>query len=83
MLEIFLRQIPELGCIYLLVREKRNKTKSQRIFEILNSPCFNRCKEMYGEEQFTKFASEKIIPVNGDLIIEGIGMSKQDREMLI
>ena len=34
---------------------------------------------MYGEEQFMEFAKKKIVPVNGDLIIEGLGMSKEDR----
>ena len=34
---------------------------------------------MHGEEEFLKFAAEKVIPVNGDLIIEGLGMSNEDR----
>jgi thioester reductase-like protein len=37
---------------------------------------------MMGAEEFTRFAIEKIVPVNGDLIIEGLGMSKEDRQML-
>ena len=37
MLEKFLRTMPDLGCIFMLVREKRNKTKNQRIREILTS----------------------------------------------
>jgi fatty acyl-CoA reductase len=36
-----------------------------------------------GEEQFNSFATEKIVPVIGDLIIEGLGMSKEDRQMLV
>ena len=35
-----------------------------------------------GEENFNRFASEKVIPVNGDLIIEGLGMSDEDRLMI-
>lgn len=34
---------------------------------------------MLGEEEFISFAAEKVIPVNGDLIIEGLGMSNEDR----
>jgi thioester reductase-like protein len=79
MLEKCLRSFPDIGCIFMLVREKRNKTKNQRIREILESQCFNRLKEIYGEDEFKKFASEKVIPVNGDLIIEGLGMSEEDR----
>ena len=37
---------------------------------------------MMGEDAFTQFATEKIVPVIGDLIIEGLGMSKEDRQML-
>ena len=35
MLEKFLRSVPKVGTIYLLVREKRNKTKNARVQEIL------------------------------------------------
>lgn len=37
MLEKCLRSFPDIGCIFMLVREKRNKTKNQRIREILES----------------------------------------------
>ena len=83
MLEKFLRSVPKIGTIYLLVREKRNKSKNARVQEILQSQCFDRVKALMGEETFNSFATEKIVPVIGDLIIEGLGMSKEDRQMLV
>jgi fatty acyl-CoA reductase len=37
MLEKLTRSFPDLGCIFMLVREKRNKTKNQRIKDIFGS----------------------------------------------
>lgn len=34
-------------------------------------------------ENFDKFAESKIIPVTGDLIIEKLGLSDSDRQMIV
>lgn len=36
-----------------------------------------------GRKQFLEWASSKIIPIEGDLVVEGLGLSKEDRERII
>ena len=52
MLEKIMRSLPESGNVYLLVREKRGKTRTQRLKEILESRGFLRLKRDMGEQEF-------------------------------
>ena len=79
MLEKIMRSLPDSGNIYLLVREKRGKTRTQRLKEILASRGFLRLKRVMGEREFEQWALQKIIPIQGDLIIDGLGLSPEDR----
>lgn len=36
-----------------------------------------------GRKQFLEWASSKIIPIEGDLVVEGLGLSKEDRDRII
>jgi len=82
LLEKILWSIPKVGKIFLMVRQKRNQTNTERIKQILSSKCFMRCKQARGDNEFMKWALEKIIPVQGDLINEGLGLSAEDRMMV-
>jgi thioester reductase-like protein len=83
LVEKILRSIPEIGKIYLLVRGKRNMNASERLLDILSSRLFSVCKKNMGEEEFMKMALDKIQPIEGDLILEGLGLSNADKEMLL
>ena len=59
-----------------MVRAKKNTTPMSRIEnEILSSPCFSVLISTMGHENFIKFAKSKIIAVEGDLVVEGLGLS--------
>ena len=36
-----------------------------------------------GRQQFLTWASSKIIPIQGDLIVEGLGLSPEDLELIV
>ena len=72
-----------VGKIYLLVRAKRLQSLDGRLKEILKSRCFNVLRDKLGKKGFYDFAFEKIIPVQGDLISDNLGMSDEDRQMII
>ena len=73
-LEKLLHSCPMLNHIYVMVRPKRNVKPMDRIKnEILSSPCFDELKSLHAD--FMEFAQSKIVPVEGDLIAEGLGFS--------
>lgn len=75
--------LPNIGTIYLMVREKRKITSDERLAGLLESPCFDRLKQSMGMKEFMKFAKAKIIPVEGDLIIEGLGLKPKDLDLIL
>jgi fatty acyl-CoA reductase len=77
-----LKSIPRIGTIYLLVRRKRNQTPLLRVRAILESRAFQHLKDAMGESQFFEWATKKIIPVTGDLILERLGLSNADRDIV-
>lgn len=36
-----------------------------------------------GKQKFLEYASKKIVPIQGDLIVDELGISKQDQERII
>lgn len=47
LLEKFMRSIPNTGKIYLMVREKKKQSLSQRLDKIFDSYCFSNLKKQY------------------------------------
>lgn len=80
-LEKLLRTCPDVNKIYVMVRPKRGIEPMQRVkSQILNSVCFSfLTKQFPSRDAFIEFAEKKIVPVQGDLIREGLGLSKEDR----
>ena len=80
-LEKFLNQIPDFRKIFVMVRSKKNKSVQERLDnEILNSEIFRilfRDRPHLREE-----IRDKLVPIAGDLIIDQLGMSEQDRAMV-
>jgi fatty acyl-CoA reductase len=73
-LEKILRDLPCVSAIYLLIRPKKGKELADRVMnEILASPIFTRLRsEMDG---FEDFFWSKVIPVGGDIGLDGLGLS--------
>lgn len=78
LVEKFLRTIPNVGKIYLLIRPKKGKDISERLTELTKNPIFRRLIELQGEEVFSKLAA-----VGGDVGEEGLGLSTKDKKTLI
>jgi len=50
----------------------------------MSSYCFIRIKRSFKSTQaFDDFIKEKIIPIQGDLTIDGLGISPEDKSQLI
>lgn len=77
LLEKLLRSCSHLSTIYILVRNKKGKDIQSRVDEIFDNTVFDRLKT---ENQ--KFR-HKVIAVAGDCALPVLGLSSQDRKMLI
>ncbi len=76
LLEKILRDLPEVSAIFLLVRQKKGKELTERVQnEILLSPIFNRLREE--KDDFDSFFWSKIVPVGGDIGLDGLGLSAE------
>ena len=80
-LEKFMRALPNFKRMYVMVRPKKTVTIQQRLqTEILDTEIFNF---YFAEKPELKAEIEqKIVAVAGDLIVDGLGMSRETREML-
>lgn len=74
--EKLLRACPLVKRIYLLTRTRRGVNPQQRIEELLQSVVFDKVREI-GEGW-----TSKIVPVEGDIAKENLGLSQEDWEML-
>ncbi|XP_014296152.1 putative fatty acyl-CoA reductase CG5065 isoform X1 [Microplitis demolitor] len=78
MIEKFLRCIPDVGRIHVLVRAKKGKDPKHRLDEIFNSPLFEKVRELRG----LPFIQNKVSIVSGDVSLPNLGLSLEDRMML-
>ncbi|XP_017466419.1 PREDICTED: putative fatty acyl-CoA reductase CG8306 [Rhagoletis zephyria] len=77
--EKLLRDIPEIGTVYLLMRPKKGKTVAQRLEEIRKNSVFDKFKELtLYEKRF-----DKIVTIEGDVGQEHLGISEAERQVLI
>lgn len=80
-LEKLFRSCPDINKLYIMVRPKRNKLPFDRIKnEILNSYNFTLVKKMH--KDFIGWAQSKIVPIQGDLVIDKLGISDEDRKLI-
>lgn len=76
MIEKLLWACPSVKKIYLLTRSRRGIKPQQRIDELLQTNVFDRVREM-GDDW-----KRKIVPVEGDIAEENLGISDEDWKML-
>ena len=81
LLEKFLREVPRIGKIYLLIRNKPKFTLEQRLMnEIFGAKIF---VPLFTERpELLKVIKERIIPVSGDLVLGGLGIQPAMRKVL-
>ncbi|KAJ1520549.1 hypothetical protein ONE63_003666 [Megalurothrips usitatus] len=78
LIEKILRKTPDVGGIYLLVRNKKGKDPKERIKDVFSSPLFNQVKE----EQGADIIDRKIHAILGDVTLPDLGISAEDRQFL-
>lgn len=82
-LSMLLNNFPNVGKVYATVRARDARESENRFWtSIVTSPTFDPLREKYGDG-FEDFIREKVVPVNGDVGNEFLGMSEDEaREIL-
>lgn len=82
-LSMLLNNFPNVGKVYATVRARDARESEIRFWtSIVTSPTFDPLREKYGDG-FEAFIREKVVPVNGDVGNEFLGMSEDEaREIL-
>ncbi len=69
-----LMDLPEIGCIYLLIRRQKSTTALRRFEKLVEeSPVFDPLYERYGAD-LAQFLSERVEVVEGDVCQPGLGL---------
>ncbi|XP_063634757.1 putative fatty acyl-CoA reductase CG5065 [Cydia splendana] len=76
LIEKLLYTIPDIGNVYILIRSKRGKSIKQRWEDMQRSPVFERIKNE------KKSALKKIVPIQGDVLYEDLGVSSKDMDTM-
>ncbi|XP_011707146.1 PREDICTED: putative fatty acyl-CoA reductase CG5065 [Wasmannia auropunctata] len=77
LIEKLLRSCSDIEAIYLLIRSKKDKSPESRLNEMFNSILYDRVRV-----EVSNFR-KKIVPIMGDLEIEDLGLSENDKDILI
>ncbi|KAL1139872.1 hypothetical protein AAG570_006849 [Ranatra chinensis] len=75
--EKLLRSCHQINKVYVLIRGKRNKTFRQRFEDVIKIQLFDRLKS-----EKPGVLESKLVPMNGDIGDEELGLSQEDRELL-
>ncbi|MCW5958812.1 MAG: AMP-binding protein [Pyrinomonadaceae bacterium] len=75
-LSMLLHNFPDVGKVYAIVRARDENESNTRFWSsIVTSPTFDPLREKYGDK-FEDYIREKVVPVNGDVGNEFLGMSE-------
>lgn len=77
LVEKLLRSCPSVSCIYLLMRPKGGQDVRTRLDELLNSKLFDQLRATSPE------ALRRLVPIQGDIMLPGLGVAPQDAATLI
>lgn len=82
-LSMLLNNFPDVGKVYATVRARDAHESQNRFWQsIVTSPTFDPLRENYGDK-FEDFIREKVVPVNGDVGNQYLGMDEQQaREIM-
>ncbi|XP_039305879.1 fatty acyl-CoA reductase wat [Solenopsis invicta] len=77
LIEKLLRSCSDISTIYLLIRSKKGKCPKNRLDDIFEKPIYSQVKK-----EVPNFR-QKIVPILGDINVEGFGLSENDKNILI
>jgi long-chain acyl-CoA synthetase len=82
-LSMLLHNFPDVGRVYATVRARDARESENRFWtSIVTSPTFDPLREKYGDG-FEAFIREKVVPVNGDVGNEFLGMSEDEARAIM
>jgi len=82
-LSMLLHNFPDIGKVYTTVRARdENESKTRFWTTIVTSPTFDPLREKYGDG-FDDFIREKVIPVNGDVGNEFLGLDEKEAKKIM
>lgn len=82
-LSMLLCNFPDVGRVYATVRARNLEESNNRFWaSIVTSPTFDPLREKYGDE-FEEFIRAKVLPVNGDVGNEFLGMSEDEARAIM
>ncbi len=82
-LSMLLNNFPDIGKVYATVRARdANESKIRFWTSIVTSPTFDPLREKYGEG-FEDFIKSKVVPVNGDVGNEYLGLDEKDAKKIM
>ncbi|HEX8367201.1 MAG TPA: AMP-binding protein [Pyrinomonadaceae bacterium] len=82
-LSMLLHNFPDIGKVYATVRARDAKESENRFWtSIVTSPTFDPLREKYGDG-FEKFIREKVVPVNGDVGNEFLGLDEKQAQKIM
>jgi thioester reductase-like protein len=77
-----LMDLPEIGCIYLLIRRQKSNPARQRFEKLIEeSPVFDPLYDRYGRK-FLKFLNERVQVVEGDVAQPRLGLDSEISEVM-
>ncbi len=82
-LSMLLHNFPDIGKVYTTVRARdANESKIRFWTSIVTSPTFDPLREKYGDG-FEDFIKAKVVPVNGDVGNEYLGLDEKDAKKIM
>ncbi|CAA7060502.1 unnamed protein product [Microthlaspi erraticum] len=82
LIEKLLRESPEIGKIFILMKSKDQESAGKRLNdEIVSSDLFKLLKQMHGSS-YEDFMKSKLIPVVGDMGEENLGIEAETAEKI-
>lgn len=82
-LSMLLHNFPEIGKVYATVRARdENESRTRFWTSIVTSPTFDPLREKYGEG-FEDFIKSKVVPVNGDVGNEYLGLDEKQAKKIM
>jgi len=82
-LSMLLHNFPDIGKVYATVRARdENESRTRFWTSIVTSPTFDPLREKYGEG-FEAFIKSKVVPVNGDVGNEFLGLDEKQAKKIM
>ncbi|MDQ3801766.1 MAG: AMP-binding protein [Acidobacteriota bacterium] len=82
-LSMLLHNFPDVGKVYATVRARDARESENRFWtSIVTSPTFDPLREKYGDG-FEEFIREKVVPVNGDVGNEFLGLDEKEAKRIM